>query len=167
MERKKGASSTLYNNQLCIGPDGEMLGKHQKLVATMTERMVHSPGSPETQRTFDTPLGVVSALICGENSNPLALGMIAAQHPNIHAASWPAHVAPTSAGGVREMSTIAARSVALIVGAFVVSASGVNGPEMVADISDADDDKDFLDDPKNSGGACIVDPSGSLLAGPL
>lgn len=166
-ERARGSSGTLYNTQLLFGPDGAMIGKHQKLVATMTERMVHAPGGPETQRTFDTPLGVVSALICGENSNPLALGMIAAQHPVIHAASWPAHVSPSSLGGVRDISHIASRGVAHMLGCFVVSASGINSPEMITDIAVTDQDRVFLHDPEKNGGACIVSPSGEVLAGPL
>ncbi|GAA3739043.1 carbon-nitrogen hydrolase family protein [Leifsonia bigeumensis] len=166
-ERAPGASGTLYNTQLCIGPDGALIGKHQKLVATMTERMVHSPGGAETQRTFETPLGVVSSLICGENSNPLALGMIAAQHPLVHVASWPAHVSPSSLGGVREISGIASRGVAHMLGCFVVSASGVNDAGMIADIAITDEDRAFLADPEKNGGACIVNPSGVIIAGPL
>jgi aliphatic nitrilase len=166
-ERPPGASGTLFNTQLYIGPDGEILGKHQKLVATMTERMVHAPGGPETQRTFTTPLGVVSSLVCGENSNPLALGMIAGHHPVIHVASWPAHVSPSSLGGVREISEIASRGVAHMLGSFVVSASGVNSEDMITDIAVTDEDRAFLRDPEKNGGACIVSPSGTVLAGPL
>lgn len=166
-ERAPGASGTLYNTQLYLGPDGEIIGKHHKLVPTMTERMVHAPGAPETQRTFETPLGVVSSLVCGENSNPLALGMIAAQHPVIHVASWPAHVSPGSLGGVREISLIASQSVAHMLGSYVVSSNGVNGDDMIADIALTDDDRRFLADPEKNGGSCIVSPSGRLLAGPL
>lgn len=166
-ERAPGASGTLFNTQLYIGSDGTIIGKHQKLVATMTERMVHAPGGPETQRTFETELGVVSSLICGENSNPLALGMIAAHHPVIHVASWPAHVSPSSLGGVREISSIASRGVAHMLGCFVVSSSGVNSDDMVDDIAVTDDDRAFLADPEKMGGACIVGPSGTVLAGPM
>lgn len=166
-ERAPGASSTLFNTQLYIGADGRIIGKHQKLVATMTERMVHSPGGAETQRTFETELGVVSSLICGENSNPLALGMIVAHHPVIHVASWPSHVSPSSLGGVREISAIASRGVAHMLGCFVVSSSGVNSDEMIADIAITDDDRAFLTDPEKNGGACIVSPSGTVLTGPM
>lgn len=166
-ERAPGASSTLFNTQLYIRSDGEVIGKHQKLVATMTERMVHSPGGAETQRTFETDLGVVSSLICGENSNPLALGMIAARHPVIHVASWPAHVSPSSLGGVREISSIASRGVAHMLGCFVVSSSGVNSDAMIDDIAFSDDDRSFLADPEKNGGASIVSPSGAVLAGPM
>lgn len=166
-ERAPGMSGTLYNTQLYLGPDGGIIGKHQKLVATMTERMVHAPGGAETQRTFETPLGTVSSLICGENSNPLALGMIAAQHPVIHVASWPAHVSPSSLGGVREISHIASRGVAHMLGSYVVSSSGVNSQDMIDDIAVDDEDRAFLADPEKSGGACIVSPSGAVLAGPL
>lgn len=166
-EKAPGSTGTMYNTQLFIDPSGEIIGKHQKLVATMTERMVHSPGRAETQRTFPTQLGQVSALVCGENSNPLALGMIAAAYPVVHVASWPAHVSPSSVGGVREISLLVSRGTAHMLGCFVVSASGVNSEEMISDIAMNDDDEAFLRDANKSGGACIVNPAGQVVAGPM
>lgn len=166
-EKVPESTGTMYNTQLVIDTSGAIIGKHQKLVATMTERMVHSPGRAETQRTFSTKLGEVSALVCGENSNPLALGMIAAAYPVVHVASWPAHVSPSSLGGVREISLLVSRGTAHMLGCFVVSASGVNSEEMIADIAMNDVDEAFLRDAEKSGGACIVNPAGQVIAGPM
>lgn len=166
-ERMAGSTGTLYNTQLFIDSTGEIIGKHQKLVATMTERLVHSPGRAETQRTFTASLGEVSGLVCGENSNPLALAMIASNYPLVHIASWPAHVSPNSHGGVRDITRIVSQGVAHMLGCFVVSASGVNSEEMIADIARTPEDEAFLRDPEKNGGACIVGPSGQIIAGPL
>lgn len=166
-ERTSGSLGTLYNTQLFIDSRGSVAGKHQKLVATMTERLVHSPGRADTQRTFSTSLGTVSGLVCGENSNPLALAMIASNYPSIHVASWPAHISPSSHSGVRDISQIVSQGVAHMLGCFVVSPSGVNSEDMIADIAQTKADEQFLRDPNKSGGACIVAPSGQMIAGPL
>lgn len=166
-ERVPGSTGTLYNTQLFIDSSGEILGKHQKLVATMTERMVHSPGRAETQHTIGSSLGEVSGLVCGENSNPLALAMIASNYPVVHVASWPAHVSPTSHGGVREISRIVTQSVGHMLGSYVVSPAGVNSEDMIADIARSEADEEFLRDPLKSGGASIASPSGQIVAGPL
>ena len=42
-ERSTEASSTLYNTQLFITPNGVLAAKHQKLVPTHAERVVHAP----------------------------------------------------------------------------------------------------------------------------
>lgn len=166
-ERVPGSTGTLYNTQLVIDATGEIVGRHQKLVATMTERLVHSPGRPETQRTFETTLGEVSGLICGENSNPLALAMIASKYPVVHVASWPAHVSPSSHSGVRKISRMVTQSVGHMLGTFVVSPAGANSEDMIADIARTPADEKFLRDPAKSGGAMIVGPFGQILAGPL
>ena len=161
------AGGTLFNTQLCIDADGTLVGKHQKLVPTMTERLVHAPGGAETQRVFETSLGVVSSLICGENSNPLALARIANERPVIHVTSWPAHVSPSSLGGVRDISELTSRGVAHMLGCYVVSSCGVNDQVMIDDMAQNEADLAFMADPLANGGSCIVDPSGRIIAGPV
>ncbi|MEO6943877.1 MAG: carbon-nitrogen hydrolase family protein [Lacisediminihabitans sp.] len=166
-ERIPNTLGTLYNTQLFISSTGQIIGKHQKLVATLGERLVHAPGGPETQRTFPMGLGTVSALICGENSNPLALGMISASYPVVHVASWPAHVSANANGGVRERSLLVSRSTAHMLSCFVISSCSVNSEEMIADVAVTEADKSFLRDPLQTGGTCIVNPHGQVIAGPM
>jgi len=62
---------------------------------TMSERLVHTGGGGDSQRTWPSEFGPVSGLVCGENSNPLAQAVIASQYSRIHVASWPHHFKPT------------------------------------------------------------------------
>ena len=66
------SNASLYNTLLYIGPEGNLMGKHQKLVPTAPERMVWAQGDGSTLETYDTPLGKLSGLICWENYMPLA-----------------------------------------------------------------------------------------------
>lgn len=166
-ERQPASTATLYNTQLFIDSLGRVAGKHQKLVPTMTERLVHAPGRPEFQGVFPSEFGPISSLVCGENSNPLALAFLAALYPRIHVASWPEHVAPTSIGSVRENSLLVSRANARMLGSFVLSACGVNSPEMVAEVARTEADLEFLEDPTRSGGSSIINPAGQVIAGPL
>ena len=63
---------TVYNTILYFGPDGALLGKHRKLVATGGERLVWGQGDGSTLPVIDTPFGRVGGLICWENYMPLA-----------------------------------------------------------------------------------------------
>jgi nitrilase len=68
----RASNASLYNTLLYIDPEGELLGKHQKLVPTAPERMVWAQGDGSTLEVYDTPLGKLSGLICWENYMPLA-----------------------------------------------------------------------------------------------
>jgi aliphatic nitrilase len=165
-ERMPGTTGTLYNTQLVIDADGQVTGKHQKLVPTIGERMVHTGGLPETQRTFPSEFGQISALACGENSNPLAVGMIASAYPTVHVASWPNHFIPAYCG-MRESSLLASRNIAYMAKCFVISACGINSEEMIADLAATEADEAFLRDVSKQGGTAIISPAAEIIAGPM
>ena len=66
-EKRPNTIGTLFNTQVFIGPDGSLLGKHQKLMPTVGERLVHTGGHGDTLGAFETDFGPASGLICGEN----------------------------------------------------------------------------------------------------
>jgi nitrilase len=51
-EKLPNTIGTLFNSQVFIGPRGEYLGKHQKLMPTVGERLVHIGGRGDTLRAF-------------------------------------------------------------------------------------------------------------------
>ncbi|CAK3996546.1 carbon-nitrogen hydrolase [Lecanosticta acicola] len=89
-EKARFSSGTLWNSNLILGPDGEVLNHHRKLVATFFEKLTWSHGDGHGLKVVDTPFGKLGSLICGENTNPLARYSLMAQGEQIHISSWPA-----------------------------------------------------------------------------
>lgn len=165
-EKDPGTLGTMYNTQLYLGPEGQVIGKHRKLMPTAAERLAHAPGYGDTFGTFPTRRGPMSALICGENNNPLAVFALTAEHSRIHAMSWPPFVGP-GAAPMRQGVEIAARGFAKASGAFVVAACGVLDEVTLTAMAPGPEHRDWLDLPATTGGSMIVSPGGTILAGPM
>jgi len=157
---------TMFNTQVYLGPDGALLGKHQKIMPTVGERLVHMGGFGNTFGAFQTEFGPMSALICGENSNPLAIFALTAENTRIHVMSWPNHF-PTSGDPLRNRVTIDAQSFAQMSKAFVISACGTVDEAMIARLEVGPEAAKFLRDPDSCGGSVIVAPNSRILAGPM
>jgi nitrilase len=150
---------TLYNTVVLIGPDGEVLNRHRKLMPTNPERMVWGAGDATGLRVSDTPAGRVGALICWENYMPLARFAIFAQGCEIY-------IAPTwDEGGtwLATMRHIAAEGRCWVLG----NGSSMRGKDFPRDFPERA--KLFPDLEKwfNPGDSVIVSPSGDVVAGPL
>ncbi len=65
------AGGTLYCTALLFGPDGQMLGKHRKLMPTAMERVIWGSGDGSTLPVVATDLGRIGCVICWENYMPL------------------------------------------------------------------------------------------------
>src|SRR6202007_1083018 len=65
------AGGTLYCTALFFGPDGQLMGKHRKLMPTAAERVAWGQGDGSTMPVFQTPIGRLGAVICWENYMPL------------------------------------------------------------------------------------------------
>ncbi|KAI1390885.1 nitrilase [Hypoxylon trugodes] len=89
-EKVRYSSATLFNSNLLIGTDGEILVHHRKLMPTFYEKLTWAPGDGHGLQVADTSFGKIGVLICGENTNPLALYSFTAQGEQIHISSWPA-----------------------------------------------------------------------------
>jgi predicted amidohydrolase len=89
-EKVRYSSATLFNTNLIIGEDGEVLVHHRKLMPTFYEKLTWSPGDGHGLRVAETKYGRIGALICGENTNPLARYALMAQGEQVHISSWPA-----------------------------------------------------------------------------
>lgn len=89
-EKERYSSATLFNTNLIIGDDGEILVHHRKLMPTFFEKLTWSLGDGHGLRVAETKHGNIGALICGENTNPLARYTLMAQGEQIHISSWPA-----------------------------------------------------------------------------
>lgn len=79
----------LWNTNLLIGSDGTILNHHRKLVPTFFEKLIWANGDAVGLRVCQTEIGRVGALICGENTNPLARYALMAQGEQVHVSSYP------------------------------------------------------------------------------
>ena len=150
-------NKSLYCTTLYFSPEGEHVGKHQKLKPTAAERNIWGDGDPATLRSYDSPWGHIGGLICNENYMPLARTAMYAQGVKIY-------VAPTLDD--REVWSSLIRTISLEGRCFTISAC------QYAKRSDYPKEYDNFrgDDPKavfNRGGSMIVGPLGKVLAGPV
>ena len=165
-EKLPNTIGTMFNSQVYIGPDGRMIGKHQKIMPTVGERLVHMGGYGDTFGAFQTEFGPMSGLICGENSNPLAVFALTAEGTRVHVMSWPNHF-PVSGDPLRNRVAIDAQSFAQMSKAFVIAACGTVDERMIEMLQPSPQAAKFLRDPDCCGGSCIVAPNSRVIAGPM
>ena len=165
-EKLPNTTGTMFNSQLYIGPDGVIIRKHQKIMPTVGERLVHTGGYGDTFGAFQSEFGPVSGLICGENSNPLAVFALIAEGTRVHVMSWPNHF-PTSGDPLRNRVAIDSQAFAQMSKAFVISACGTVDDHMIKMLQAGPEAEKFLRDPNCCGGSLIVDPFSRIIAGPM
>lgn len=152
------SNSSLYNSLLFIGEDGEIMGKHRKLIPTGGERLIWGQGDGGDLVSYETSAGKVGGLICWENYMPLARTAIYESGAQILASpTW-----EDSPNWLPSMQHIAKEG-----GLFVIS---VCMAIRMDEIPDELGVKEFYPHKKewvNEGHSCIVSPDGKFLAGPL
>jgi aliphatic nitrilase len=165
-EKVAGTVGTMYNSLVFFDPGGRILGVHRKLTPTVGERLVHTGGSGASLRAYDTPYGKLSGLICGENSNPLAVCALAGEHTVLHVASWPAlpgrGMLPRS-----DRALMTGRAFAFMAKAFVLNVCGTVDDATRELLAYVDEDRPYLRDPSLTGGSSIIAPTSRVVAGPL
>jgi predicted amidohydrolase len=164
------AVSTVYNSLIFFAPDGHVMGRHRKLMPTFTERMFWGHGDADDLVVFDTDIGRLGGLICGEHLMTLVRASMIAQGEDIHVAVFPGAFELHTGPQLEEPEKMGCfwghfevRAHAFEAGAFVVSAC--------AAIDEADIAADFPYKGKMNigyanGGSEVVAPLGIALAGP-
>jgi len=157
VSERPARSGTLYNTLLYIGPDGSILGRHRKMVPTFAERVVWGAGDGSTLRTIETEQGILGGLICWENYMPLARMTLYAQGVQVH-------VAPNQDGTERWLASM--RHIATEGRMWVVSVG------ILLRESDLPRDLAALGvyepgEVISPGNSVIVDPLGTIIAGPV
>ena len=160
-ERLSGTTGTLFNTQVVIDEHGVVVGKHQKLVPTVGERLFHGPGGTGSSCAFPTGIGTVSTLICGENSNPLAQYAALVEYPVVHVASWPQHF--SASVPMPPVITMVSQGLAYSMKAFVINAVSTVSEAML-EAYGTGPEADFLRDPAAQGRASVVAPTGQVIA---
>jgi nitrilase len=150
---------TLYNTVVLIGPDGQVLNRHRKLMPTNPERMVWGTGDASGLKVVETPMGRVGSLICWENYMPLARFALYAQGCEIY-------VAPTWDEGSTWLATmqhIAAEGRCWVLG----NGCAMRGKDIPRDFPKRAALFPDLEAWYNPGDSVIVGPGGRVVAGPM
>lgn len=150
---------TLYNSVVVIGPDGELLNRHRKVMPTNPERMVWGFGDASGLRAIDTPCGRVGTLICWESYMPLMRYALYAQGIELY-------IAPTYDEGERwtaSMQHIARESGCWVIGSGCALRAGDLVEAVPAVAALYPDAAEWI----NGGDSTIVAPGGKVVAGPL
>lgn len=88
-ERNSASVGSIWNSNVVIGPDGAILNHHRKIVPTFYEKLIWTPGDGHGLVVSETNAGRLGALICGENTNPLARYTLMAQAEEVHVSTYP------------------------------------------------------------------------------
>lgn len=166
-ERSKTGIGTLYNTMVFIGPDGKLLGRHRKLVPTWAEKLTWANGDGTSLRVYDTDIGPLGGLACGENTNTLARFTLLAQGELLHVASYISlPVAPpdydmAEAIKVRAMAHSFEGKVYTVVSCSTISEGIIDAMKTV--VPNADE----LLRRKNSAFSGVIGPGGQVIGEPL
>jgi len=152
------SSGTLYCTILYFGPDGRLLGKHQKLKPTAAERLIWGEGDGSTLTVVETEIGKIGGLICWENYMPLA--RMAMYNKGVEL-----YLAPTA--DARDTWQATLRHIACEGRCFVLGCNQYMTKDMYP--SDLKELKELNEQPEVMcrGGSAIISPLGKVLAGPL
>ncbi len=153
---------TVYNTIVYFDDEGRLLGRHRKLVPTHAERLVWGMGDGSDLQVHQTALGRIGGLICWENFMPLARFAVYAQGIDI----WVAPTLATHEPWVASLRHIAREGACHVIG-VAPAARFCDVPDGVPDRGrlwrGAEPHGDWMLD----GYSAIVDPAGTVLAGPL
>lgn len=171
-EASKASAGCIWDANLLIGADGSILNHHRKLVPTYWEKLTWTPGDGRGLRVVDTPVGRVGALVCGENTNPLARYSLMAQGEQVHVASyspcWPTHPAgSTERYDLASAIRIRSGAHSFEAKCFTIVASGFFSDEAAALVSRGEPAARALIDSAPRAVSTIIGPTGDVLSDTL
>lgn len=153
------SQATLYNTVVVIGPDGQLLNRHRKLMPTNPERMVWGFGDASGLKVIDTPAGRIGNLICWENYMPLARYALYAQGIELY-------IAPTYDSGDGWLGTlqhIAREGCCWVAGCGSALKASDFPDSMPGKAQLYPDAREWV----NPGDSVIIAPGGNVVAGPM
>ncbi len=155
---KDFGGGTLFCTQLFFDPQGNLLGKHQKLKPTGSERLIWGEGDGSTMPVYSTNIGKVGGLICWENYMPMA--RMAQYGKGVQL-----YLAPTADSRETWQSTV--RHIACEGRCFVLGCNQYVTKDMYP--KNLETIEELSDEPNEMcpGGSVIVSPLGDILAGPV
>lgn len=169
-------SDQLYSSIMFFDPDGHHIGSHRKTMPTGQEKMFWGLGDAQDLEVFETEIGNIGGLICGEHTmTPLKAAMIA-QREDFHVSLWHGsyHLTkgPTLVENDDDQSNFIglplSRSYAIESGAFVpMACTYLDASDIPDDFPFAKGDPEFRNFHHSNGGSVVISPMGEPMGEPL
>ncbi|WP_411341602.1 carbon-nitrogen hydrolase family protein [Sphingopyxis sp. J-6] len=162
-ERDPVSVGTLYNTNLIIGADGSLLGRHRKLVPTWAEKLTWAGGDGASIRVYDTPVGPLGTLACGENTNTLARFALLSQGELVHVANYIALPVAPASYNMAEAIRIRATAHSFEGKVFTIVACSTVSEEIIAAMSAERSENRAMLERRSSAWSGVIDPHGNLV----
>lgn len=166
-ERSPVSLGTLYNTLVFIGADGTIIGKHRKLVPTWAEKLTWAGGDGASLKVYDTELGPLGGLACGENTNTLARFALLAQGELIHAASYISLPVAPADYDMAEAIRLRASAHSFEGKVFTIVSTSTISEEIIAAMETVNPNARAMLGRKSSAFSGIIGPDGRVVGEPL
>ena len=166
-ERSPVSVGTIYNTMVFIGPDGSIIGKHRKLVPTWAEKLTWAGGDGSSLKVYNTKIGPLGGLACGENTNTLARFALLAQGELVHAASYISLPVAPADYDMAEAIRLRATAHSFEGKLFTIVATSTISEEIISAMEEVRPDARALLERKSSAFSGIIGPDGRVIGDPL
>jgi len=166
-ERDPKKVGTLYNTNIIIGDDGTLLGRHRKLVPTWAEKLTWTGGDGSSLKVYDTKVGPLGTLACGENTNTLARFALLSEGELVHVANYIALPVAPADYDMAQAIRIRAAAHSFEGKLFTLVSCSAVSEEIIEAMSAVDPDARELMSRPSSAFTGIIDPAGNVIGDPL
>ena len=165
---EKGTSfGEIYNTNLIIDNNGNLIGKHRKLVPTWAEKLTWTSGDGSSLKVYKTEIGPIGTLACGENTNTLARFALLAQGELIHIANYISLPVAPPDYDMAEAIKIRAAAHSFEGKLFTIVSCSTISQEIKDALREDVPDVDELLTRKNSAFSGFIGPNGAAIGTPL
>jgi aliphatic nitrilase len=165
---EKGSSfGEIYNTNLIIDNNGNLIGKHRKLVPTWAEKLTWTSGDGSSLKVYKTEIGPIGTLACGENTNTLARFALLAQGELIHIANYISLPVAPPDYDMAEAIKIRAAAHSFEGKLFTIVSCSTISQEIKDALREDVPDVDELLTRKNSAFSGFIGPNGAAIGTPL
>ncbi|MDC9593906.1 carbon-nitrogen hydrolase family protein [Xenorhabdus sp. IM139775] len=166
-ERSPNGVATLYNTLVTLSDEGQILGRHRKLVPTWAEKLTWANGDASSLTVHDTRIGPLGVLACGENTNTLARFSLLAQGELVHVASYISLPVAPPDYDMAEAIRLRAAAHCFEGKVFTIVSCSTISPEIVQAMSASHPEAESLLARSNSAFSGIIGPDGRVIGNPL
>jgi nitrilase len=157
----------IYNTNLIIDNHGTLIGKHRKLVPTWAEKLTWTSGDGSSLKVYDTEVGPIGTLACGENTNTLARFTLLSQGELVHIANYISLPVAPPDYNMAEAIKIRAAAHSFEGKLFTIVSCSTISQEIMDALREDVPNVDELLTRKNSAFSGFIGPNGALIGEPL